>query len=79
MSVHRYFCDLTPLDYYLWGHVKELVYNDSPQTIGELAKSIAKAIRNIPQQTLERVFENMKKRVELCVKENGHHFEHLLY
>ncbi|GFX42701.1 DUF4817 domain-containing protein [Trichonephila clavipes] len=26
-------CDLTPLDYFLWGYVKSLVYADKPQTI----------------------------------------------
>ncbi|GFV53153.1 DUF4817 domain-containing protein [Trichonephila clavipes] len=25
-------CDLTPLDYFLWGYVKSLVYADKPQT-----------------------------------------------
>ncbi|GFW39071.1 uncharacterized protein TNCV_1830631 [Trichonephila clavipes] len=27
------FCDLTPLDYFLWGYVKSLVYADKPQTL----------------------------------------------
>ncbi|GFY33452.1 DUF4817 domain-containing protein [Trichonephila clavipes] len=26
-------CDLTPLDYFLWGYVKSLVYEDKPQTL----------------------------------------------
>ncbi|GFW30524.1 uncharacterized protein TNCV_454621 [Trichonephila clavipes] len=26
-------CDLTPLDYFLWGYVKSLVYTDKPQTL----------------------------------------------
>ncbi|GFX37976.1 hypothetical protein TNCV_3835771 [Trichonephila clavipes] len=26
-------CDLTPLDYFLWGYVKSLVYADKPQTV----------------------------------------------
>ncbi|GFV27463.1 uncharacterized protein TNCV_819901 [Trichonephila clavipes] len=26
-------CDLTPLDYFLWGYVKSLVYADKPQTL----------------------------------------------
>ncbi|GFX01327.1 uncharacterized protein TNCV_3729961 [Trichonephila clavipes] len=26
-------CDLTPLDYFLWGYVKLLVYADKPQTL----------------------------------------------
>ena len=26
-------CDLTPVDYFLWGYVKSLVYADKPETI----------------------------------------------
>ncbi|GFW48928.1 uncharacterized protein TNCV_3901261 [Trichonephila clavipes] len=26
-------CDSTPLDYFLWGYVKSLVYADKPQTL----------------------------------------------
>ncbi|GFW80994.1 uncharacterized protein TNCV_4803621 [Trichonephila clavipes] len=26
-------CDLTPLDYFLWGYVKSLVYADKPQRL----------------------------------------------
>ncbi|GFX76761.1 uncharacterized protein TNCV_664681 [Trichonephila clavipes] len=29
-------CDLTPLDYFLWGYVKSLVYADKPQTLNHL-------------------------------------------
>ncbi|GFW70872.1 oxidative stress-induced growth inhibitor 1 [Trichonephila clavipes] len=33
-------CDLTPLDYFLWGYVKALVYADKPQTLGHLEDNI---------------------------------------
>ncbi|GFW96353.1 transposable element Tc3 transposase [Trichonephila clavipes] len=33
-------CDLTPLDYYLWGYVKSLVYADTPQTLDHLEDNI---------------------------------------
>ncbi|GFW17776.1 DUF4817 domain-containing protein [Trichonephila clavipes] len=29
-------CDLTPLDYFLWGYVKSLVYADKSQTLDHL-------------------------------------------
>ncbi|GFX60991.1 DUF4817 domain-containing protein [Trichonephila clavipes] len=34
-------CDLTPLDYILWGHVKSLVYADKPQTLDHLKTTFA--------------------------------------
>ncbi|GFV10166.1 uncharacterized protein TNCV_3661181 [Trichonephila clavipes] len=33
-------CDLTPLDYFLWGYVKSLVYADKPQTLDHLEDNI---------------------------------------
>ncbi|GFY06614.1 putative transposable element [Trichonephila clavipes] len=33
-------CDLTPLDYFLWGYVKSLVYADKPQTFDHLEDNI---------------------------------------
>ncbi|GFT53480.1 DUF4817 domain-containing protein [Trichonephila clavipes] len=34
-------CDLTPLDYFLWGYVKSLVYADKPQTLDHLEDKFA--------------------------------------
>ncbi|GFT34555.1 uncharacterized protein TNCV_4125131 [Trichonephila clavipes] len=33
-------CDLTPLDYFLWGYVKSLVYADKPQTLDSLHQEV---------------------------------------
>ncbi|GFU25642.1 transposable element Tc3 transposase [Trichonephila clavipes] len=37
-------CELTPLDYFLWGYVKSLVYVDKPQTLGHLEDNIRRVI-----------------------------------
>ncbi|GFV88995.1 putative DD41D transposase [Trichonephila clavipes] len=51
-------CDLTPLDYFLWGYVKSLVYADKPQTLDHLEDNIRRVIADIRPQMLEKVFEN---------------------
>ncbi|GFY24640.1 putative transposable element [Trichonephila clavipes] len=40
-------CDLTPLDYFLWGYVKSLVYADKPQTLDHLEDNIRRVIADI--------------------------------
>ncbi|GFY17932.1 uncharacterized protein TNCV_3384251 [Trichonephila clavipes] len=40
-------CDLTPLDYFLWGYVKSLVYADKPQTLDPLEDNIRRVIADI--------------------------------
>ncbi|GFU59872.1 hypothetical protein TNCV_4726391 [Trichonephila clavipes] len=40
-------CDLTPLDYFLWGYVKSLVYADKPQTLDHLEDNIRCVIADV--------------------------------
>ncbi|GFV20847.1 DUF4817 domain-containing protein [Trichonephila clavipes] len=71
-------CDLTPLDYFLWGHVKSLVYADKPQTLDHLEDNIHRVIADIRPQMLEKVIENWTSRLTtsepsvavLCQKSN---------
>ncbi|GFV37943.1 putative DD41D transposase [Trichonephila clavipes] len=51
-------CDLTPLDYFLWGYVKSLVYAGKPQTLDNLEDNIRRVIVDIRTQMLEKVIEN---------------------
>ncbi|GFV73349.1 CCHC-type domain-containing protein [Trichonephila clavipes] len=51
-------CDLTPLDYFLWGYVKSLVYANKPQTLDHLEDNIRHVIADIRPQMLEKVIEN---------------------
>ena len=45
-------CYLTPLDYYLWGAVKDKFYADKPETIDALKDNIRKAIGEIQLHTI---------------------------
>ncbi|GFT11492.1 transposable element Tcb2 transposase [Trichonephila clavipes] len=40
-------CDLTPLDYFLWGYAKLLVLVDKPQTLGHLKDNTRRVIADI--------------------------------
>ncbi|GFU76424.1 uncharacterized protein TNCV_4136201 [Trichonephila clavipes] len=51
-------CDLTPLDYFLWGYVKSSVYADKPQTLDHLEDDIRRVIADIRPQMLAKVIEN---------------------
>ncbi|GFW66151.1 hypothetical protein TNCV_1710501 [Trichonephila clavipes] len=56
-------CDLTPLDHFLWGYVKSLVYADKPQTLDHLEDNIRRVIADIRPQMLEKVIENWTSRL----------------
>ena len=51
-------CDLTPLDYYLWGAVKDKCYADKPETIDALKDNIHEAIGKIQLHTIDNVLKN---------------------
>ncbi|GFW86940.1 cytochrome P450 4V2 [Trichonephila clavipes] len=57
-------CDLTPLDYFLWGYAKSLVYADKPQTLDHLEDNIRLVIADIRPQMLEKVIENWTSRLD---------------
>ncbi|GFW89436.1 HTH_Tnp_Tc3_2 domain-containing protein [Trichonephila clavipes] len=64
-------CDLTPLDYYLWGYVKSLVYADKPQTLDHLEDNIRRVIADIRPQMLEKVIENWTSRLDYIRASRG--------
>ena len=63
--------DLTPLDFYLWGFVKEKVAQSSPKTVEELKRAIETVVHQIPADTCRRVAEEAKRRAERCISKNG--------
>ncbi|GFS85623.1 DUF4817 domain-containing protein [Trichonephila clavipes] len=64
-------CDLTPLDYFLWGYVKSLVYADKPQTLDHLENNIRRVIADIRPQMLEKVIENWTSRLDYIRASRG--------
>ncbi|GFX66624.1 uncharacterized protein TNCV_1427901 [Trichonephila clavipes] len=64
-------CDLTPLDYFLWGYVESLVYADKPQTLDHLEDNIHCVIADIRPQMLEKVIENWTSRLDYIRASRG--------
>ncbi|GFU78489.1 uncharacterized protein TNCV_2301011 [Trichonephila clavipes] len=64
-------CDLTPLDYFLWGYVKSLVYADKPHTLDHLEDNIRRVIADIRPQMLEKVIENWTSRLDYIRASRG--------
>ncbi|GFX15947.1 putative transposable element [Trichonephila clavipes] len=58
-------CDLTPLDYFLWG------YADKPQTLDHLEDNICRVIADIRPQMLEKVIENWTSRMDYIRASHG--------
>lgn len=71
--------DLNPLDYFLWGYLKTLVYSVPIENEAQLQERIisqCEVIRNTPG-IFERVRSSMRNRFAGCIDMNGGHFQHL--
>lgn len=69
--------DLTVLDYYLWGRIKEIVYRDRPTTRNDMKQRIRAAIASLNANEIRRAVDSFPGRVRLCARLNGGHIEHL--
>lgn len=72
--------DLTPCDFYLWGYIKSQVYSheiNSREQLWQLIEETCNGIRNDPRG-LQGLKFSFLRRVRLCVRENGGHFEQYL-
>ena len=72
--------DLTPLDYYLWGHMKTLVYETKVESRAALRRRIfaaAEQIRNHPNN-ISSATGSLLVRAENCIATAGGHFEQVL-
>ncbi|KAJ4439381.1 hypothetical protein ANN_07503, partial [Periplaneta americana] len=70
--------EITPLYYFFWGTANSKLYQSNPITIDELEHGITNFFNSVTKKTLNKVFENKVKWVDICLQENGRHFQHLL-
>src|ERR1700729_1261998 len=70
--------DLTKMDFSIWGYVKEQVYEIPPTTREDMKIRIRNCFQNISIEMCRNLSTEFERRVELCIQENGRHFEHLI-
>ena len=70
--------DLNPLDFTFWGQAMAKVWKEKPKTIQELKNVVENFFSSLDSDFIKKCVLNIKKRAELCLQEDGGHFEHLL-
>jgi hypothetical protein len=63
--------DINPCDFFLWGHLKQIVYETPVNTVEELT---AESIR----RNSDMLEASMARRAQACIDNGGRHFEHLI-
>lgn len=67
--------DLTVLDYFLWGRIKNLVYNTRPTTRDDMINRITEAIQSLNDAEILGATNSFQRRVNLCIGARGQQFE----
>ena len=70
--------DLTPVDFFLWGLLKGKVYKNTPRTIEQLKDAIRQEIQAVNVDSLGKVFQNLEKRIQVCLDVKGDQVQHRL-
>ncbi|KAK3853879.1 hypothetical protein Pcinc_039602 [Petrolisthes cinctipes] len=70
--------DLTPLDFYLWGHMKSLLYNKKINTREEFIHQIKETANMIKKKpsVLRKATVSVLDRARKCIAADGSHFEY---
>ena len=63
--------DLSPLDYFLWGYVKENVFKRQSADIEILKEIVQEVVSSIDQDVLRGFMANIEKRIILCTEQQG--------
>ena len=67
--------DITPLDFFLWGYVKDIVYQTKVRDMTDLKQRISNAIATIDEAMLQRTWQEIEYRLDVLRATNGAHIE----
>lgn len=70
--------DLSPLDYFFWGYLKNKVYETKPNDINDLTQRILHEAAEVPPEILRNFMDGYFNRLAHCQTAMGEQFEHLL-
>jgi hypothetical protein len=73
--------DITPMDFFLWGVVKNFVFAKQPTTVNGMKQFIAEAFALIDdnKELCVKVCRSVRRRMEVCNHFDGDHFEHIIH
>lgn len=68
--------DLTCLDFYFWGRLKDIVFQTPPTTRIDMENRIRNSIRQLSAAEIEAAVLSTQGRLEQCIEYDGRQFEH---
>ena len=62
-------------DIFLWRFLKDHLYDNCPQSIGELKVAITQMIHAIRKEECVRVIDNFARQLQVCLRHHSGHLE----
>lgn len=71
--------DLSPCDFFLWGHLKAQVYTHRPTSLEALKEAITQEVAAITPQMTRRAMESFRERLRKCVNNRGQYLTDIMF
>jgi len=71
--------DINPCDFFLWGFLKEKVFQRWPENVAQLRAHIVKLCHALSEDLYRKVVTDARVRLQEVVRQNGGHIEHVLH
>ena len=71
--------DINPCDFFLWGFLKENVFQRRSENVAQLRAHTVKLCRALSDDLCRKVVTNARVRLQEVVRQNSGHTEHVLH
>ena len=69
------FSDLSPVDFFLWGYIKNIVYAEKIRNIQHLQERITSAIETVTRDLIQKTWQEIQFRLNVSRATNVAHIE----
>ena len=67
--------DLSPLDFFLWGYIKNIVYAEKIRNIQHLQERITSVIETVTRDMIQKTWQEIELHLDVSRATNGAHIE----
>jgi len=67
--------DAAPMDYFVWGHLKRMLWNSKPKDMAGLKSALKRAWKKLPQVLINKALQSWPRRVHQIYKSKGKNIE----
>lgn len=71
--------EISCLDFFFWGYLKDKIYKDNPKTLAGIERRIREKILALEPEMLHRVVQGFEMRLRKLLTLEGQHIENIIH